>query len=76
MRVCDALLPSISADFGVSLTTVSAVVLGFSAAYGFTLLLYGAFGDQWENFASSDGAVPRASLPQHPVRWRPRSKLC
>jgi predicted MFS family arabinose efflux permease len=46
LRVCDPLLPRLSADFGVGLATASSTVTAFALAYGILQLAYGPLGDR------------------------------
>jgi predicted MFS family arabinose efflux permease len=47
MRVTDALLPRLSNEFGVGIATASAVITGFTVAYGAMQLLFGPLGDRY-----------------------------
>jgi predicted MFS family arabinose efflux permease len=47
MRVTDALLPRIGADFGIGIATAAAVVTGFSVAYGLMQVVFGPLGDRF-----------------------------
>jgi len=46
LRVSDPLLPQLSAEFGVTIGTVAAVVTVFSLAYGLAQLFFGPVGDR------------------------------
>ena len=47
MRVTDALLPRLAHDFGVGIATASAVITGFTVAYGAMQLLFGPLADRY-----------------------------
>jgi predicted MFS family arabinose efflux permease len=47
MRVTDALLPRLSLDFGVGIAKASAVITGFTVAYGAMQILFGPLGDRY-----------------------------
>ena len=50
IRVPDALLPQVSADFAVSVGTASVIVTGYTVAYGLMQLFYGPVGDRYGKF--------------------------
>jgi predicted MFS family arabinose efflux permease len=65
MRVTDALLPRLSADFGVGLAGASAVITGFTLAYGAMQLLFGPLGDRYGKLrviSLASGAAALATL--------------
>jgi predicted MFS family arabinose efflux permease len=47
LRICDALLPRLAADFAVTPGTAGQVVLTFSIAYGVSQLMFGPLGDRY-----------------------------
>ena len=47
LRVCDALIPRLAHDFGVTAGTAGRVVLTFSVAYGLSQLAFGPLGDRY-----------------------------
>jgi predicted MFS family arabinose efflux permease len=47
MRVTDALLPRLALDFGVGIARASAVITGFTVAYGAMQILFGPLGDRY-----------------------------
>ncbi len=47
LRVCDALLPRLAADFHVGIAAAAAVITSFSVAYGAMQLLFGPLGDRF-----------------------------
>jgi predicted MFS family arabinose efflux permease len=47
MRVTDALLPRLATDFQIGIAKASAVVTGFSVAYGLAQVLFGPLGDRF-----------------------------
>ncbi len=50
IRVCDALLPRLDADFGVGLGTAAQVVTAFAIAYGLLQAFYGPLGDHFGKY--------------------------
>ena len=50
LRVCDPLLPRLSADYGAGLGTVSQAVTAFAIAYGVMQLAYGPIGDRYGKY--------------------------
>src|SRR5512141_1318979 len=50
LRVCDPLLPRLSADYGVGLGAVSQTVTAFAIAYGVLQLAYGPIGDRYGKY--------------------------
>lgn len=50
MRVTDALLPRLDAEFGVGLGHAASVVTAFAIAYGIAQVVYGVAGDHWGKF--------------------------
>lgn len=71
LRVTDALLPRLAAEFTVSLGDASAVITAFSIAYGLAQLFFGPIGDRfgkylviaWACFASMITATLCALAP-------------
>lgn len=53
IRVPDALLPQVSADFAVSVGTASVIVTGYTLAYGFMQAFYGPVGDRYGKYLVS-----------------------
>lgn len=47
MRVCDALLPALAAEFAATTTQVARTISGFALAYGVLQLVYGPLGDRY-----------------------------
>ena len=47
VRICDAMLPQLSQEFGVSIAAASAVIAAFVIAYGLSQLLHGPLGDRF-----------------------------
>jgi predicted MFS family arabinose efflux permease len=47
IRVTDALLPRIAADFNIGIAKAAAVVTGFTVAYGLMQVLFGPLGDRF-----------------------------
>jgi len=47
VRICDAMLPQLSQEFGVSIAAASAVIAAFVIAYGLSQLLHGPLGDRY-----------------------------
>ena len=47
LRICDALLPRLAADFAVSAGVAGRVIISFSVAYGLMQLLSGPLGDRF-----------------------------
>jgi predicted MFS family arabinose efflux permease len=65
MRVTDALLPRLASDFGIGIARATAVVTGFSIAYGLMQVLFGPLGDRFGKLrviSYSCGAAALASL--------------
>lgn len=50
MRVADALLPRLAADFSVTLGEASQVVTAFAVAYGLAQLVFGPLGDRYGKY--------------------------
>ncbi|MGE0152098.1 MAG: MFS transporter [Reyranellaceae bacterium] len=50
IRVPDALLPQVSADFAVSVGTASVIVTGYTLAYGVMQVFYGPVGDRYGKY--------------------------
>ncbi|MDF3073858.1 MAG: ynfM 7 [Alphaproteobacteria bacterium] len=50
IRVPDALLPQVSADFAVSVGTASVIVTGYTLAYGLLQAFYGPVGDRYGKY--------------------------
>lgn len=50
LRLTDALLPRLAADFAVSLGDASAVITAFSIAYGLSQLFFGPIGDRFGKY--------------------------
>ncbi len=49
-RVCDAMLPELSREFGVSMAQAAQVVSFFAVIYGLSQLIYGPLGDRFGKF--------------------------
>ena len=49
-RICDAMLPELSREFGASLTESAQTVSVFAVAYGLAQLIYGPLGDRLGKF--------------------------
>lgn len=47
IRVTDALLPRLAADFNIGIAKAAAVVTGFTIAYGFMQVFFGPLGDRY-----------------------------
>lgn len=47
LRVCDAMLPRLAADFAIASGAAGQVIIGFSVAYGVMQLLFGPLGDRF-----------------------------
>jgi predicted MFS family arabinose efflux permease len=47
LRICDALIPRLASDFGISAGTAGQVMLTYSIAYGLSQLASGPLGDRW-----------------------------
>ena len=47
LRICDALIPRLAGDFGISAGTAGQVMLTYSIAYGLSQLGSGPLGDRW-----------------------------
>jgi predicted MFS family arabinose efflux permease len=47
LRVCDALLPRLARDFGITPGAAGQVIIGFSIAYGLMQLVFGPLGDRY-----------------------------
>ncbi|MGF6966664.1 YNFM family putative membrane transporter [Paraburkholderia sp. WC7.3g] len=47
MRVCDSLLPSLQAEFGVNMGRAALAISAFALAYGLTQLVFGPLGDKF-----------------------------
>lgn len=47
VRICDAMLPQLAGEFGVSIAAASAVITAFVIAYGLSQLLHGPLGDRF-----------------------------
>ena len=47
LRVTDAMLPRLAAEFNVGLDHASSVITGFAVAYGLMQILFGPFGDRF-----------------------------
>ncbi|MES2633636.1 MAG: MFS transporter [Pseudomonadota bacterium] len=47
MRICDALLPRLVNDFGITAGVAGRVVISFSVAYGLMQLVFGPLGDRF-----------------------------
>jgi predicted MFS family arabinose efflux permease len=47
MRVTDALMPRLALDFGIGIARASAVITGFTVAYGLMQILFGPLGDRY-----------------------------
>ena len=70
-RICDAMLPQLSREFGASLTESAQTVSVFAVAYGLAQLIYGPLGDRLGKFkvitfatlACSVGSVLSAFAP-------------
>lgn len=70
-RICDAMLPELSREFGASLTESAQTVSMFAVTYGLAQLIYGPLGDRFGKFkvitaatlACSVGSVLSAFAP-------------
>lgn len=62
MRVADAQLPTLAADFGVGLVGAAQVITIFSIAYGLLQLVYGPIGDRLGKWRVISVAVLAAGL--------------
>lgn len=49
-RVCDAMLPELSREFGVNMAQAAQVVSFFAVVYGLSQLVYGPLGDRFGKF--------------------------
>lgn len=49
-RVCDAMLPELSREFGVSMAQAAQVVSFFAVVYGLSQLVYGPLGDRFGKY--------------------------
>jgi predicted MFS family arabinose efflux permease len=47
LRVCDALIPRLARDFGLTAGAAGQVIIGFAVAYGLMQLLFGPLGDRY-----------------------------
>ncbi|WP_347484860.1 MFS transporter [Vandammella animalimorsus] len=71
MRLCDAMLPALAEDFGVSTGQASYAISGFAVAYGVLQLFYGLMGERYgtvqvvgyASCASAIGCVAAALAP-------------
>lgn len=66
IRVTDALLPRIAADFGMGIARAAAVVTGFTLAYGLMQVFFGPLGDRFGKlrvvaYASGVAAIASAA---------------
>jgi predicted MFS family arabinose efflux permease len=64
MRVTDAMLPRIAADFDVGIAGAAAVITGFAIAYGVMQMVFGPLGDRFGKLrviAGASGAAAAAS---------------
>src|SRR5258707_3694197 len=64
MRVTDAMLPRIAADFDVGIAGAAAVITVFAIAYGVMQMVFGPLGDRYGKLrviASASGAAAVAS---------------
>jgi predicted MFS family arabinose efflux permease len=50
LRVTDAMLPRLAADFSLTLGQAANVITGFAVAYGFAQLLFGPMGDRFGKY--------------------------
>jgi predicted MFS family arabinose efflux permease len=57
LRICDALLPRLAGDFGMTPGAAGAVIIGFSIAYGLMQLVFGPLGDRWGKARLTCGAL-------------------
>jgi predicted MFS family arabinose efflux permease len=57
MRVCDALLPALAAEFAVTTGQAASVVSAFAVAYGVSQLFFGPMGDRFGKFKVVSFAV-------------------
>ncbi len=65
MRVTDALLPRLAAEFGLTLGQAAQVITVFAVAYGLSQLLFGPLGDRYGKYrviAAACGASALTSL--------------
>jgi predicted MFS family arabinose efflux permease len=71
LRICDALLPRLASDFGMTPGAAGKVIIGFSVAYGLMQLVFGPFGDRYGKarlvclalFGCAAGALASALAP-------------
>jgi len=47
LRICDAMLPRLASDFGVSAGAAGGVIIWFTVAYGLVQVLFGPLGDRY-----------------------------
>lgn len=47
LRICDALIPRLGRDFGITAGTAGQVIISFSLAYGLMQFLFGPLGDRY-----------------------------
>jgi predicted MFS family arabinose efflux permease len=62
MRVTDALLPRLDADFGVGLGSAAQVVTAFAVAYGGLQAFYGTLGDRYGKYRMVGWACAASAL--------------
>ena len=65
IRVTDALLPRLAAEFDVGLASAASVITGFTVAYGGMQMVFGPFGDRFGKLrvmAIASGAAAFATL--------------
>lgn len=75
LRVCDPLLPRLTAEFGVGLGAAARTVTAFAIAYGVLQLAYGPVGDRYgkyrvvtiATFASALTSLACALAPTFPA---------
>lgn len=71
LRVCDALLPRLARDFGITPGVAGRVIIGFAVAYGLMQLMFGPLGDRYGKtrlmcvalFGCAAGAAASAMSP-------------
>ncbi|MFA7505799.1 MAG: MFS transporter [Burkholderiaceae bacterium] len=62
LRVTDAMLPRLAAEFSITLGAASQVVTVFAIAYGFAQLLFGPLGDRFGKYRVIAGACAASAL--------------
>ena len=62
LRVCDPLMPRLSADFGIGLGAAAQTVTAFAVAYGVLQLAYGPIGDRYGKYRVATLACGASAL--------------